>query len=120
MTPAEWVRQTIADIEAARAALDDCPAGLILHTPAFTRFVCIDPKGAPYLGAPASDHVAVFTTFARADTLKRYWNSKLPAEVQATRAVNVWPRREAITIYIQRMETALDFILTNNTPETTQ
>jgi hypothetical protein len=108
MTPKEMAETILFNIEFSRALMEDGPAGLVLHTSDFTRFVC-EKDGKPVLGNPQDDNVQVMTSKGRAETLQRFLNSQLPAD--DPNRVFISLRREAYAGYIDQQQDALNTLL---------
>jgi hypothetical protein len=111
MTPAEMTFAILANIEKARAVMEDGDIGYVLHTRDHVHFLCQRKDGnghvgSPFLGDPLADDAAVMTTHTTAVSLQRYWNSFHPND--RFNSVVISLRREALVAYIDVQQRAID------------
>lgn len=106
MTPTEMARVLNRNIDDARAAMEDGPAGFILHGVGCLQFICQAKDDTHRLDSPLSPDVVLLSTERSAMVLQRFWNSSKPPELEVT----IRMRREALASYVamqQAMITAL-------------
>lgn len=107
MTPTEMARVLNRNIDDARAAMEDGPAGFILHGVGCLQFICQAKDQAHRLDSPLSPDVVLISTERSAMVLQRFWNSSAPAELE----VSIMMRREALSCYVNMQQAILDTLL---------
>ena len=109
MTPTEMVRAVLANIETARAVMEDGPTGYVLHTRDYVHFICRYGGAALRLGSPLADDVEVYSTHASVVVAQRWWNSR--GDGDTLNRVLISLRREALVGYIEVQKRALDVLM---------
>jgi hypothetical protein len=97
----DLIRVMTRNIELATDAMEDGQTGYVLHTPDHTLFVVEEGEYAD-LRLGSAFNAKVMRSLPRAETLRRFWNSRLTQQqIEAGCGVVSTLRREALAGFIE-------------------